>query len=105
MPQRSRTPSVTATLISLAAALCLGAPAHAEDLTRAPAANLPPGALLTDRALTEVRGKGATDAPQAHQQVAVILWDERGGAPKASNASYNQSLGTGNAQGNRLTQN
>lgn len=94
-----------ARLMALVMGLGLALPVYAQDLSRALAVLPPDAAPVTDRALTDVRGRGVSDVPKAHQQLAVILWDERGGAPKASDAAYSQSLGPGNSQSNILTQN
>jgi len=105
MQHLHNTLSRSAAILGLVFGLCCTAHAAAQGLSAAPAAIVPQGAApLTNRALTQVRGKGASNTPAAQQQLAVILWDERG-TPKATDASYGQSVGAGNSQSNSLSQN
>lgn len=69
--------------------------------------SLPSVSPLSNRALTEVRGKGATNAVVPGTKIAVILWDERGTPKMNQNAGGVDSVsqGAGNVQINNLTRN
>ncbi|MHB8416284.1 MAG: hypothetical protein ACYDB1_13090 [Acidiferrobacteraceae bacterium] len=110
-------------VLGLAAALCLAAPAFAQDpapygvpaqtpgiIIASPSGGGTwftfPGSRISDQGLAGVRGRGASETPHAPGQVAVILWDERG-TPKTGGGDMfaDQSTGRGNQQASSLAQN